>query len=140
MAHNKQSDSEDVKIQGLLEQYLRLKISTNDLTGEDQHLDEDYLTAFVEGNLKQRETQPVVKHLVNCSFCRHKTAELVKLDLAFENEELKITVDENQPSKVSEVLSGLLSRIFGNSEEAVFAHQEKEENSENQKKLETDKK
>ena len=140
MAHSKQSDSEDIKIQGLLEQYLRLKISTNDLTGEDQHLDEDYLTAFVEGNLKQRETQPVVKHLVNCSFCRHKTTELVKLDLAFENEELKITIDENQPSKVSEVLSGLLSRIFGNSEEAVFAHQEKEENSENQKKLETDKK
>ena len=140
MAHHKQPDSEDIKIQGLFEQYLRLKISANDLTGEDQHLDEDYLAAFVEGNLKQRETQPVVKHLVNCSFCRHKTTELVKLDLAFANEELKITVDENQPSKVSEVLSGLLSRIFGNSEEAVFAHQEKEENSENQKKLETDKK
>ena len=140
MAHNKQPDSEDMKIQGLLEQYLRLKISANDLTGEEQHLDEDYLTAFVEGNLRQRETQPVIKHLVNCSFCRHKTAELVKLDLAFANEELKITVDENQPSKVSEVLSGLLSRIFGNSEEAVFAHQEKEENSEDRKNLETEKK
>ncbi len=140
MAHHKQPDLENIKIQGLLEQYLRLKISTNDLTGEEQHLEEDYLTAFVEGNLRERETQPIVKHLVNCSFCRHKTAELVKLDLAFANEELTITVDENQPSKVSEVLSGLLSRIFGNNEEAVFAHQEKEENSENQKNSETDKK
>ncbi len=123
-------DSEESNIRGLLNRYLRLKISVNGLTVEGQHLDEDSLTAFVEGNLANRETQPIVNHLVNCTFCRHKTAELVKLEMAFADEEAKVAVDENQPSKVSEVLSNLLSRIFGSNEGAVFAHQEKEESEE----------
>ncbi len=138
MANEENFNSEELKIQGLLNRYLRLKVSANGLTVEGQHLDEDSLTAFVEGNLGQRETQPIISHLVNCTFCRHITAQLVKLEMAFADEEIKLVVDENQPSKVSEVLSGLLSRIFGNNEGAVFAHQEKEE-SEEQKNQEEEK-
>lgn len=138
MANEENINSEELKIQGLLNQYLRLKISANGLTVEEQHLDENSLTAFVEGNLGNRETQPIINHLVSCTFCRHVTAQLVKLEVAFADEALHPVVSENQPTKVSEVLSGLLSRIFGNNEGAVFAHQEKEE-SEEQKNSEEEK-
>lgn len=137
MMHEGKLDSEESKIQGLLNRYLRLKISADGLTVEGQHLDEDSLAAFVEGNLGEREAKPIIIHLVNCTFCRHVTAQLVKLEIAFADEESNIAVDENQPSKVSEVLSGLLSRIFGGNEGAVFAHQEEE--SEERKNLEEEK-
>jgi hypothetical protein len=118
---------QDIQIQGLLDRYMRSEVSSENFTGQARHLDEDLLTAFVEGNLGERETKPIVNHLVECSFCRHVTAELVRLDLAFAEEEVKFVVTENQPSRISEVLSGLLSRIFGTNDDAVFAHQEKEE-------------
>lgn len=130
MGNKKAINSQDIQIQGLLDRYLRLRSSDNNLTSQGQHLDEDSLAAFTEGNLGEREVQPIVSHLVDCSFCRHITAELVRLDLAFANEDVRIAIDENQPSKISEVLNNLLSRIFGTSDSAVFAHQEKEEDSE----------
>ncbi len=130
MAKEENFISKELKTQKMLDRYLRLKISADGLTVEGKHLDEDSLTAFVEGNLKQRETQPIVNHLVNCTFCRHKTAELVKLEAAFADDESNFAINKNQPAKVSEVLNGLLSRIFGNNENAVFAHQEKEESEE----------
>jgi hypothetical protein len=117
--------SQEIKIQGLIDRYLKAKTANNGVS-EAQHLDEDSLTAFVEGNLSERETQPIVSHLVNCSFCRHITTELVRLDLAFAIEEIPPAVQSEQPSKISEVLSGLMSRIFGTNDAAVFAHQEEE--------------
>jgi hypothetical protein len=119
----------ELKIQGLLDRYLRFQPKTNEFETR-AHLDEDSLTAFVEGNLSKREAQPMIAHLVDCSFCRHVTAELVKLDLAFAEETDPITAAESQPTKVSEVLSGILSRLFGTNDDAVFAHHEEEEESE----------
>ena len=116
----------DVRIQGLLERYFRLRSKDESPQNFAVHLDEDTLAAFTEGNLTMRESDPVVNHLSNCSFCRHKTAELVRLDLAFaETDDAAATVTAQQPSKVSEVLSGILSRLFGGGEAAVFAHEEK---------------
>lgn len=133
-------NSEDIQIQGLLDRYLRLRVSSNVLSSEEQHLDEDLVTAFVEGNLQEREAQPIVKHLVDCSFCRHVTAELVKLDFALADEEvMQVAVDDKKPSRVSEVLNGLLSRIFGTTDGAVFAHHEKEEDTEKTENTEEDK-
>ena len=129
MKNEAQNTTPDIRIQSLLEQYLRLRASDRDLTqGDERHLDEDSLNAFVEGNLGQREAAPILTHLVDCSFCRHVTAELVRLDFAFaENERVDAIAESKEPVKVSEVLSGILSRIFGASEGAVFAHQESEE-------------
>lgn len=125
---NEAQNTQDTKIQGLLGQYLRLRASDRDLTQTGEwHLDDDSLNAFVEGNLSEREAAPMLTHLIDCSFCRHVTAELVKLDLAFAETENVAIVEERQPSSVSEVLSGILSRIFGTSDSAVFAHQESEE-------------
>ena len=122
---------QDIQIQGLLDRFLSSKVSLNNSTTQERHLDEDSLAAFTEGNLGEREALPIVSHLVNCSFCRHVTAELVRLDLAFADDEVRVAAGENQPSKISEVLSNLLSRIFGTNDSAVFAHQEKEEDLEN---------
>jgi hypothetical protein len=140
MENKKLINPQDIQIQGLLDRYLRSQTSSNDLVLREQHLDEDSLAAFTEGNLSEREAQPVVSHLVNCSFCRHITAELVRLDLAFAGEEVQTATVENQPSKISEVLNNLLSRIFGANDSAVFAHQQKEEDSEKAEEAEENKK
>ncbi len=126
MENKELTNPQDLQIQGLMDRYLRSKVSSNDFALRERHLDEDLLTAFTEGNLSEREGQPVVRHLLNCSYCRHITTELIKLDLAFA-EEIQVAAVENQPSKISEVLSGLLSRIFGTNDSVVFAHQEKED-------------
>jgi len=129
----------DIQIQGLVDRYLRSQTSDNNMMLSGEHLDEDSLAAFTDGNLSEREAQPIVSHLVDCSFCRHVTTELIRLDLAFADDAVRETVVENQPSKVSEVLSNLLSRIFGRDDGAVFAHQEKEEDSEKKESSEDSK-
>lgn len=122
----------DERFQGLLGSYLKLR-SSNESTGE--HLDQDTLSAFVEGNVSRREAAPIVSHLADCGFCRHITSELVRLDLAFaQTDNSALLVSDRAPAKVSEVLSGILSKIFGSADSAVFAHQEPED--ENEKKSE----
>lgn len=132
MGNKELKSPQDLQIQGLIDGYLRSQISSgNDDASRERHLDEDSLAAFTEGSLREREAQPIIAHLVNCSYCRRVTAELIKLDLAFAQEEIEITAAvEHQPSKISDVLNGLLSRIFQTNDGAVFAHQEKEEREE----------
>ena len=125
MENTGKSNAEDLKMQGLIDGYLKTRPSKFNSAAQGLHLDEDSLAAFVEGNLNEREARPVISHLVDCSFCRHITAELVRLDLAFaETEAVSPIVQNHEPAKVSTVLSGLLSRIFGTSDGAVFAHHE----------------
>lgn len=124
---------EEIRIQGLLDVFLKRNSSARRFAGDsDEHLDQDTLSAFVEGSLGERQAGPVVSHLVDCSFCRHVTAELVKLDAAFADEPAREAVADAQPSKISEVLGGLLSRIFGTGDGSVFAHHEDEKKSDEQ--------
>lgn len=120
---------QELQIQGLIGRYLASRNSTS--PSESGHVDEDSLSAFVEGTLNARESDSIVSHLVDCGFCRHATAELIRLDLAFAEEENSVIADTSvQPARLSEVLSGLFSKIFGNTEGTVFAHEEKSENEE----------
>jgi hypothetical protein len=138
MTNKGQTNSEELKIQGLLDRYLKYRSST---VNSDTHLDEDSLNAFVEGRLSQRESSPVIKHLIDCSFCLNVTAELAKLELAFADEFQTVsTTAATEPTKVSDVLKGLLSRIFGTPDDAVFAHHETKETSEDKKEEEDGKK
>ena len=139
MENTGKRNSEELRIQGLLDRYLNRQSAANNLSTQENHLDEDSLTAFVEGNLSEREAKPMVSHLVDCSFCRHVTAELVRLDFAFADEPVHArgVVAESQPSKISEVLNGLLARIFGTGDSAVFAHHETEEKTETTETIET---
>ena len=112
-------------IRGVLDGFLRLGVPASKFS-EAEHVDGDTMSAFIEGNLSERESSPVVSHLVDCSFCRHRTAELIRLDLQFAEEPVPETVDRPEPSRVSEVLAGILDRIFGSGEKEVFAHQEED--------------
>lgn len=123
---NTEIRSEELKFQGLLDRFLNQRV-INDTAPRDSHLDEDSLAAFVEGNLSERESGSVISHLIDCGFCLNVTSELTRLSDAFGDEPLRRAQPESQPSKVSEVLSGLLSRIFGSEEAVVFAHEEKDE-------------
>jgi hypothetical protein len=138
MENTGNTNIEELRIQGLLDRYLNRQAASS-LATQQAHLDEDSLTAFVEGNLSERESKPVVSHLVDCSFCRHVTAELVRLDLAFADEQVQTAVEESQPSRISEVLNNLLAKIFGTGDSAVFAHHEAEEKTENTEEKKEDK-
>lgn len=132
--------SDESNIQKLVGNYLKLRVAGNGLTAEGQHLDEDSLTAFIEGHLSEKESLPMVNHLVDCSFCRHVTAELVKLDFALTDERARvITRKSEEPAPVSKVLNDILGRIFGSNEGVVFAHQEADEEDESENKEDTDK-
>lgn len=133
MENKEQINSEEIKMQGLLDRYLRFRSSS---AISDSHLDEDSLNAFVEGKLTERESKPILKHLTGCSFCLNMTAELAQLEMAFADDAATTTVSipATEPTKVSDVLKGLLSRIFGTQDNAVFAHQENEEEKEVEKK------
>jgi hypothetical protein len=120
--------NENIKIQELLEGYLRFRSSAaGTQNAAVAHMDEDVLAAFVEGDLTSRENNSFMSHLVDCSFCLHTTAELSQLRAAFEAESYDGAADIAQPVKVSEVLSNLFARLFGSSEGVVFAHEEKKE-------------
>ncbi len=128
MDNTKKMSADELKIQNLLEAFLRSRGPLKSSTAETSfHADEDLLTAFTEGNLGERESMPLISHLVDCGFCRHKTAELVRLDLGFTGGDEGVrTASAAEPNKISGVLSGLLSKIFGSADGAVFAHNEKD--------------
>lgn len=136
MINKGQINAEELKIQGLLDRFLKVRSANNNFRENENHLDEDSLNAFVEGKINEREAPAIVSHLVDCSFCLHVTGELARLSDAFAEDEVIIPNTVKEPTKVSEVLSGLLSRIFGTNDGAVFAHQqeEKEEEKDNEEK------
>jgi hypothetical protein len=114
---------ENIRIQGLLDSYLRVR--TNAIESQGQHLDDDSLSAFVEGRLSDAESKPVTTHLIDCGFCRNVTAELVRLEFAFAGDTAVVTTES--PTKVSEVMNGFFARLFGSSIGEVFAHQESDD-------------
>ena len=136
---NKGQITQEIKIQGLIDRYLQFRSANTDISGQENHLDEDSLTAFIEGRLSERESPSIIKHLIDCSFCLHVTSELTKLNSVFAEDEIAVPILSKEPTKISEVLSGLLSRIFGTSDNAVFAHQEQEEKPEEENQENKDK-
>jgi hypothetical protein len=121
--------TENMGVHTLLDRYLASKRILKSSAAETSfHLDDDSLATFVEGTLSQRELTPVVNHLVDCGFCLHKTAELVRLDLEFADaSDAAYPAEPAQPQRISTVLSELFSKIFGTTDGAVFAHEEKED-------------
>lgn len=125
--NNKENiNTPEARIEGLVSQFLNARSGTEfNRSAEGPHLDHDSLAALTEGNLSEREARPIVSHLADCSFCRHITAELVRLDMALADAPAPARIaDTAEPTKISTVLSGLLSRMFGTSDGAVFAHNE----------------
>lgn len=136
MANATNLNPEETKIQSLLGRYLNARSTAEQaMNAGVDHLDEDALSAFIEGGLSEREAKPMLRHLVDCTFCRHMTTELVRLDLAFaDTVEVRVPTQEQEPAKISQVLNGILTRIFGTRDGAVFAHHESEEDKKDETK------
>lgn len=131
MANTVELTEQELKIQGLIGQYLANRREAFDTErASADHLDHDMLSAFVEGSINARETDQIVGHLVKCFFCRHISAELIKLHLEFADAPMATPPAGIGTAKISEVLSGLFSKIFGTTDAAVFAHQEDEKDKE----------
>ena len=138
MDNNGQINPQELQIQGLLDCYLQINSLNQGFDDDSVHLDEDTLTAFIEGNLLDQEIKPTISHLSSCSYCRHISAELVKLDMAFAEDTDPLVERLGEPTRVSDVLNGVLSKIFGPADGAVFAHNESKEETEKTEEQETD--
>lgn len=89
------------------------------------HLDEDALSAFVEGRLTETESAPVIQHLVGCGFCRRATAELIRLESQIGPVEgaTPPLAGEEEPGRIRTLLDNLASRVLPHSEgDSVFAY------------------
>lgn len=124
-----QLNADEIRIQGLIDGLLR-QSKGGSTAPADGHIDEDTLTAFVEGNLLEREAGPVVSHLSDCGFCRNVTAELVRLDMVMSESETVEAAIEKEPSRISAILHNLFGGLFGEEHDAVFAHEEKKDEEE----------
>ena len=134
MENTERKDPQTIQIQGLLDKYLSSRGAS---PGDSAHLDDDTVSAFIDGMLSERESGPALIHLADCSFCRHKTAELVRLDAAFADEPVTAEAASKEPTRVSEVLGSLLERLFGSSDSSVFAHGEDEKDKKSEDEDET---
>lgn len=86
------------------------------------HLDEDALSAFIEGRLSDRESAPIVSHLVSCNSCRRFTAELVRLEFEIGDVDTSAPpMQPEEPSRIRRLLTDLASRVLPVSDE-VFAY------------------
>jgi hypothetical protein len=117
-----QLNQENQQISRLLEAFLQRLEQTENFSANQTHLDEDALSAFVEGNLTRRETAPVLQHLVRCGLCRDITGQLLRLsdDLADSMENLPIA--DMQQNRLQKFLNGFSLSNLGFSDESVFAH------------------
>jgi anti-sigma factor RsiW len=87
------------------------------------HLDEDALSAFVEGRLSEAESAPVVSHLVACGFCRRITAQLVRLEAETSAAEVETPAAPAEPGRIRRLLQNLAERVIPPADEAaVFAY------------------
>lgn len=87
------------------------------------HLDEDALSAFVEGRLSEIESAPITSHLVSCNSCRRFTAQLIRLESEIgEREEAASPLPEApEPGRIRSLLENLAARVLPVSDE-VFAY------------------
>lgn len=90
----------------------------------DLHLDEDSLSAFIEGRLTETESAPIVSHLVACGFCRRITAQLVRLESETSASEISVPTEPEEPGRIRRLLQELATRVLpaADDEEAVFAY------------------
>jgi hypothetical protein len=90
----------------------------------DVHMDEDALSAFVEGRLTETESMPVIQHLVGCGFCRRATAQLIRLESEIGSVDVGAAgTEKDEPGRIRSLLDDLASRVLPQSEgDAVFAY------------------
>jgi hypothetical protein len=87
----------------------------------ESHLDEDTISAFVEGRLSATEARPVLSHLTACGLCRRTSAQILRLDEIAPNTVAQPM--EETPGRIRDFLSQLPSLVSSTGEDVVFAYQ-----------------
>jgi hypothetical protein len=113
----------NTNISNLLEAFLKYQSRSPIVEIIGGHLDEDLLSAFIEGKLNQRETAPIIRHLVGCQMCRHVTAQLVQLEFELSENTVIPHSKQAETGRFAEFWNFLTARVFNlNDNSAVFAH------------------
>jgi hypothetical protein len=116
------SDKESDRIRRMVHQHLQGRVSLA-ASPAGTHLDEDALSAFVEGRLSNLESAPLVRHLVGCGSCRNITAQLIRLDTELSGIESETAPLAEEPGRIRRLLADLASRVLPSSEDdVVFAY------------------
>jgi hypothetical protein len=89
----------------------------------ESHLDEDTISAFVEGRLETTESKTVVTHLTACGSCRRISAQLVRLENQIDAEPES---PPEEPGRLQAFLSNLSSAFTHGGDDVVFAYQNPE--------------
>jgi hypothetical protein len=114
----------DKQFEGVLSLYLQQRQLSKGASNNQSHLDEDYLSAFVEGALTQSQAAPILKHLVDCVLCRRVTAQLAQLSIAFDDAQFNSDNAETNKSNWRELWNTLTESVFRPHDNAVIAHEE----------------
>ncbi len=113
-------------VRRMVHQHLRHRASLFSTSPAGAHLDEDKLSAFVEGRLSELESAPVTRHLVSCDSCRNITAQLVRLDMELSGLETVRPAPSDhseEPGRIRRLLADLASRVLPSSEgDVVFGY------------------
>jgi hypothetical protein len=119
-------NAETETIRQLIDRRLKSRLAAEAVVAHsDDHLDEDAISAFVEGRLEEAESSSLISHLVQCSSCRYTTAQLVRLESDFDSE-IEAGAEDG-PGRVRSFIESLAARITPSFEEdAVFAYQNPE--------------
>lgn len=117
------SNKESELVRRMVHQHLRHRASLFNASPAGAHLDEDKLSAFVEGRLSDLESAPVTKHLVSCGSCRNITAQLVRLDTELSGIEADAPAQTEEPGRIRRLLADLAGRVLPSSEgDVVFGY------------------
>ena len=119
-------NAETEVIRRLIDRRLKTRLAAEAVVAHfDDHLDEDAISAFVEGRLEEAESSSLISHLVQCSSCRYTTGQLVRLESQFDPE-IEASAEES-PGRVRSFIESLAARVTPSFEEdAVFAYQNPE--------------
>jgi hypothetical protein len=119
-------NAETEGIRRLIDRRLKTRLAAEAVVAHfDDHLDEDSISAFVEGRLEEAESSSLISHLVQCSSCRYITAQLVRLESRVDSES-EATAEEG-PGRLRSFIDRLAAHLTPSFEEdAVFAYQDPE--------------
>ena len=120
------SNQGEKQFEGLLSLYLRERQTEKNFNNIHSHLDEDSLSAFVEGALTQSQAAPILKHLIDCILCRRVTAQLAELSNVLDESSFNTDVVKLS-NNWREFWSTLTESVFRPYDNVVTAHEEEKE-------------
>lgn len=118
----------DKHFKTLLALYLKRSQVNKNSNSNQLHLDEDVLSAFVEGTVSEKQAAPILRHLIDCGFCRRVTAKLNEINETFD--ETAVYANNNRANNWFDLRSNLTESIFHSYDNAVTAHEAEKDDTE----------